>query len=90
MKSKGTCKFGDKCFYKHDGVAPTTSNGTSTTPTQPATGAQPKPKPKAKAKRFPKKIAMCILESGEEIPISEVIGEGDEPEYDIEQIEADE
>ena len=30
---------------------------------------------------------MCILESGEEIPISEIIGEGDEPEYDIEEID---
>ena len=87
MKSKGTCKFGDKCFYKHDGVAPTTNNGTPTTgaaPTRPNAGARPKVK--AKAKPYPKKIAMCVLESGEEVPISEIIGEGEE-DYDIEEVE---
>ena len=88
MKSKGTCNFGDTCFYKHDGVAPTTNNGTSTTgatPTRPNIGARPKVK--AKARPYPKTIAMCVLESGEEVPISEIIGEGDEPEYDIEEID---
>ena len=88
MKAKGTCKFGDKCFYKHDGVAPTTNNGTTTTgttPTRPTTGARPKAN--AKAKTFLKKIAMCVLESGEEVPISEIIGEGDEEEYEIKEVE---
>ena len=88
MKFKGTCKVGDKCFYKRDGVTPTSNNGTTstgTTPTQPVNGARPKAK--AKAKRILNKIAMRILESGEEVPISEIIGEGDEPEYDIEEVE---
>ena len=87
MKSKGTCKIWDKCFYNHDGVAPSTNNGTSPTgaaPTRPNAGARPKVK--AKAKPYPKKIAMCVLESGEEVPISEIIGEGEE-DYDIEEVE---
>ena len=90
MKSKGTCKFGDKRFYKHDGVTPTSNNGTTptgTTPTKPTKGARPKAKPKAKANRFPKKIAMSILESGEEVPISEIIGEVDEEDYEIEEVQ---
>ena len=68
-------------------MAPTSNSGTTatgTTPTRPNTGARPKVK--AKAKPYPKKIAMCVFESGEEVPISEIIGEGEE-EYEIEEVE---
>ena len=77
MLNTGTCKFGDKCIFNHNNV---TSNGAANVVNGQVVNLPPKAKAKSKAKAKGKgdknkKLAMCILESGEDVPISELIGE---------------
>ena len=77
MLNTGTCKFGDKCIFNHNNV---TSNGAANVVNGQVVNPPPKAKAKSKAKAkgkgdAHKKLAMCVLESGEEVPIAEILGE---------------